>query len=166
MIHEFDEIFVCKKYTNGEADSFLAVKSIGGGDFFFRNQDDLTGDEYKQINVVGVFTKDGRIVVSEDKYLPFTPVIKRDEEYSFQKDNDSVVLQAAKRLTQESKVNVCFLDLKLLGRVEEADSLNYVYGVEIVDAKEDFEMHIIDTNHLKIDNETPEFTKMIVSAVC
>ena len=166
MIHELDKILVCKKYESEKANGFLPIKSIGGGDFFFCDQDDLDGNDYKQINVAGVFTKNGRVVVTRDLYLPFTPVIDRDDDFAFKKDNDSVMFQAAKRMMYEAKVDARFDDLRLIGSIDENDSITYIYGAEICGVNEGFEMHVLDATYLKKDTNIPQFTKDVVSAVC
>ena len=164
MIHDFDELLSCNRLGRNDTNGFLRVNNIGTVDFVFRPQDD--NPDWKPVNIIGIFTKDRRIAVTDDKYLPLTPVVKRDEEYSYLKDTDSVVRQAVKRLSCESDLRVQFDEIRMLGCIEDESSLTYVYQANIIDVDCDCELHIIDINHLKISAEVPTLTKMIVSELC
>lgn len=164
MIHDFDELLVCNHSGRNNTNGFLPVSNVGNADFVFRTQDDL-GINWKPVNVIGVFTKNKRIAVMEDNYLPLTPVVKRDEEYSYLKDNDSIIRQAVKRLSCESDLNIQFDNIRMIGCIEDEASLTYVYHAEIVDVQSECELRVFDINYLRSNAEVPMFTKMIVSGL-
>lgn len=164
MIHDFDEFLVCNKLDRNGTNGFLPINSIGEADFVFRSQDKVDS-VWKPINVVGIFTKDKRIATTEDRYLPMTTVVKRDEEYSYLKDNDSIVRQAVKRLSCDSNLKIQFDKIRMIGCVEDDISITYVFQSEILSADPNCEMHIVDVGHLKTSDMVPAITKMIISGL-
>lgn len=162
MVIEIDRIAVCDKGERSSTDGCVKIRSIGNMDMKFVEQERLHSESVKKIGVVALLVKDGRIATDKSRRLPETIAVKRDEEVSYRKDNDSIMTEVAKRLVYESNVRIDTDSLALVGYFETDDRVMFVFSAEVTALKNDFDLEFVNLISLFNSDNVPENTKAIL----